>query len=83
MAEKKVVSRTLTVTVSDLSPEEMASIFAGWNDGQQAAFFHALHEEAQSWPGGGWWLQIASTIDKMSPEALSVMREFADALGDR
>jgi hypothetical protein len=83
MAEKKVLSRTLTFTVSDLSPAEMASVFAGWDDGQQAAFFHALHEEAQSWPGGGWWLQIANACDKMSPEALSVMREFADAIGGR
>lgn len=76
----RTVSRT--VTISDLTPEELASLFSQWSCTQQAAFFHALHCEAVAWfEGGSWGGQAFSAVSKMSPEAREVLQAFADCLG--
>lgn len=58
MSIRDVKKITRTVTVSDLTPKEMASIFAEWFDDKQAAFFNALAVESKNWPGGGFGGQM-------------------------
>lgn len=45
-----LISRTFEI--GDLTPQEMASTFAGWNGDDQAKFFAAVAAEADKWPYG-------------------------------
>lgn len=84
MAERNVPTVTRTVTVSDLTPEELASIFAGMSDDQQAAFWSALQREAQSWTGApDWWGQAWHAVGKMDSDGRAALRGWADALRDQ
>ena len=76
--ERKAVTRT--VTVSDLSPSELASIFSAYDDNEQAAFFDALAEEVKDWPGSGWCMQCAWFIPKLSKGGKDIVAKMAEWL---
>lgn len=78
MAENAVKTVTRTVTVSDLTPAEMASIFAGWYDDQQAAFFDALAAETKDWPGCGWAGQAYAFGQKLGNDGRMIMDTLID-----
>jgi hypothetical protein len=80
MAEHAKSAVTRTVTISDLTPAEVASIFASWDNIQQAAFFDAVHEEARAWPGTGWCGQALSITDQIGPGGIAVIDALADHL---
>ncbi len=64
--ERKAVTRT--VTVSDLEPHELASIFAAYDDDQQAAFFDAVADEVKDWGGTGWCGQCSWFVPKLKAD---------------
>jgi len=78
MAERAVNTVTRTVTVSDLTPAEMASIFADWSDIQQAEFFDHLHRESLGWPNSGWYGQAYSIVSRLTPNGRAVVRALAE-----
>jgi hypothetical protein len=78
MAERQVRTVTRTVTVSDLTPIEMASVFASWVSVDQAAFFTALREESRDWPNSGWCGQAHYIVSDADAEALFVLDKLAD-----
>jgi hypothetical protein len=78
MAAREVQTVTRTVTVSDLTPAEMASIFAAWDSRHQAAFFAALREESRDWPHSGWCGQAYYLVSDANPDALFVLDKLAD-----
>lgn len=77
---KQVVTRT--VTVSDLTPQELASIFAAYPDDDQAAFFDAVAEEVKDWPGSGWCMQCCWFIPKLGKGGREVVEKMAEWLGE-
>lgn len=83
MADRAVATVTRTVVVSDLTPAEMASIFAQWDSDQQAAFFDALKAEAADWPGMGWCGQAMSIVDKLGDPGFEIVAKLADWLKSR
>ena len=68
---------TRTVTISDLTPQEMASIFTGWYDDEQAAFFDAIKAETVGWPGSGWCGQACAIAQHLKPEGRDVIVTLA------
>lgn len=78
-AAKTVITRT--VTVSDLSPAELASIFANYDDTQQARFFDCLADEVKDWPGTGWCMQCSYIEGKMTDRAKDIVRKLAEWIG--
>jgi hypothetical protein len=63
MADQTKVAITRTVTLSDLTPQEVASIFCEFSNHQQAQFLDAIAAEAESWPGMGWNGQALSIAE--------------------
>lgn len=78
MADIARTAVTRTVTLSDLTPAELASILAAYDAKQQAAFFSALTVEARDWPGTGWdgqaW-HIVSILDADGTKAVGSLAE--------
>ena len=78
MAERDVQTVTRTITVSDLTPAEMASIFANYDSIQQAAFFAAIRDESRDWPNSGWCGQAHYIVTDANPDAMFVLDKLAD-----
>jgi hypothetical protein len=83
MANVAKQSVTRTITVSDLTPQELASIFANYSCDEQAAFFDALVEEGRDWPGTGWCMQSSYFVPKVGSEGQDLIAKFAAWLDDR
>lgn len=77
MAERHKLVVTRTVTLSDLTPAELASIFAGWDDNLQAEFFTHIAEESKDWPGTGWEMQACHIADKLASAGKKVVLQLA------
>lgn len=78
MAERTVKTVTRTLTVSDLTPAEMASVFADWSDIDQAEFFHHLRAESRDWPNSGWCGQAYNIVSRLSPDGRAIVEALAD-----
>lgn len=78
MVDRTIKTITRTVTLSDLTPVELASIFAAYDDGQQAAFFNALAAETGDWPGTGWEGQCYHICKNLSPDGQRIVADLAD-----
>ncbi len=77
------MSITRTITVDDLTPGELAEIFAEMSGDQQAEFFTAVWIIARAWPGAGWCQQsydIARNLDRDGREAIETLA--AHVLGE-
>lgn len=72
---------TRTVTVSDITPTELASIFSQYNHEEQAEFFDACAAEAEDWPIG-WTGQALWVVPELTPRGRRVLEDFAEYLGD-
>lgn len=48
---------TRTFEIADITPEELAQVFAGMYADEQARFFAAIKPIAAQWPGAGWCQQ--------------------------
>lgn len=72
-----MVQLTRTIELDDISPEEAAHIFAGFNNEKQAAFLTTVWRIAKDWPGAGWCQQSCSIVEVAGPEA----REWIRTIG--
>jgi hypothetical protein len=68
---------TRTVSLADLTPSELAAIFAHMNSDDQAHFFNKVASETRGWPGTGWCGQCAYIIDGLSDEGAKVVLTLA------
>lgn len=80
MADIQRTAITRTITLSDLTPAELASIFAAWDNKEQAAFFNALHHEVQVYAGTGWCGQCAWIVDGIDPGGRDIIETLAGHL---
>lgn len=71
---------TRTITLSDLTPAEVASIFSNWTDQEQAAFFNALAGEVKDWPGTGWCMQCSYITQKLDDGGRRIVEKLAEWL---
>lgn len=74
---------TRTVTLSDLTPAELASIFSDFDSKQQAAFFNALHEEVKTYAGTGWCGQCSWIVDDLDRGGFDIIETLAGHATDK
>lgn len=82
MADDKRSAITRTITLSDLEPQELASIFAQYDSEKQAAFFAALVVEGADWPSTGWCGQSLYMVSEMTRPAQELLATMAAHLPD-
>ncbi len=72
-----------TIEVSNISPEEMAAIFAAWGGKEQAEFFGAVAREADGWPYGrsGFCSQALYIAEALDGDGRYVIERIADHAG--
>lgn len=71
---------TRTFEIDDITPEELAGVFAGMDGEQQARFFSTVGKIAATWPGAGWCQQscaISEHLDKTATETILKLGEWA------
>lgn len=65
------VSRT--IDLHDLTPSELALLFAELGSDEQAAFFDEVGRLSDEWPGLGWCGQCSYIADTLTLRALRVI----------
>ena len=77
---------TRQITLDDITPEELATVFAGMWAEEQAAFFAKVWQIARNWPGAGWCHQcsaIAPLLDQDGKDCIAKLAEWAaDPMGE-
>lgn len=71
---------TRTLTIADITPAELAKVFAAMFADEQAAFFSEVGRIAATWPGAGWCQQscaISENLDKRATETILKLAEWA------
>lgn len=72
---------TRTLEIDDMTPQELASIFARWFADEQAAFFSAIAVESKDWPGTGWCQQACAIAEHLDDAGRSVIEKLAGHAG--
>jgi hypothetical protein len=71
---------TRTVEVNDLTPEELATLFAEMDGQQQVDFFSEVWKIAKKWPGAGWCQQSYEIARLADNNAIQTIRTLASHL---
>ena len=74
---------TRTIEINDLTPKEMAEIFASYLAEEQAEFFNSLWELGKDWPGAGWCQQSCSIVTLVNSDCISWLDTFFAHAVDR
>jgi hypothetical protein len=72
---------TRTFEIDDITPEELASIFAHMFDDQQARFLATVADIAKDWPGGGWCQQACSIAGHLDERGRFTIQKLAEHAG--
>jgi hypothetical protein len=72
---------TRTITIDDLTPQELADRFANMFDNEQAEFFAEVAKIAATWPGAGMCQQAYSIASHLDDEGRSVIQRLAEHAG--
>lgn len=72
------MSITRTFTITDVEPEELASVFAHMDGAQQARFFSRVGEIAAEWPGAGWCQQCCSISEHLDAKATETILKLGE-----
>lgn len=59
---------TRTITLEDITPEELAFTFCEMDAGAQAEFFAVVWKVARTWPGAGWCQQSLGIVEKLDSD---------------
>ena len=73
---------TRTIDLSDITPDELADLFAHMDDKEQAGFFAALRPIAQQWDGIGasWCVQANWIIRALDGDGMFIVETLASHL---
>lgn len=66
-----------------LEPAELAELFCGMTNDNQAEFFRRISLIVRDWPGAGWCQQSCAIADKMTPGGREVISTLASHCLDR
>lgn len=72
---------TRTVSVNDLTPQELAALFCQLCNDEQAEFFAAVADESKDWPGTGWDGQAMAIVEKLDSAGRFVLSALAAHMG--
>lgn len=72
---------TRSVTIDDLTPQEMAEIFCNMFADQQAVFFNTVGAISRTWPGAGMCQQAYGIVRHLDDLGLYVVQRIADHAG--
>ncbi len=72
---------TRTITVEDISPQELAELFCDMYADEQAVFFAEIASITAKWPGAGWCQQSCGIADKLNRAGRDVIKTLADHAG--
>jgi hypothetical protein len=72
------VTISRTVNFDDITPEELAALFAEMDGEQQAEFFDRLHALTKQWPGAGWCQQCCAISEHLTPQAQEIIAKLAE-----
>ena len=76
------MSVTRTIELSDLTPQELAELFARMFDDEQAAFFNALKPITDKWPCAGWCQQCSQIVEHLDKGGFEVIAKLAEWAAD-
>jgi hypothetical protein len=71
------VSVTRTIQIDDLTPQELAALFAGMSNRQQAEVFSEIWRIAKEWPGAGWCRQSCDIVDVLDKDGRDALETLA------
>lgn len=76
------MSVSRTITLDDLTAEEVAELFCGFDSSTQARFFNHVTEIARAWPGAGWCQQAYAIVasDDLTEAGRRAIASLADHL---
>ena len=69
-----------TISFDDLTPEELAELFAAMDGQEQSDFFAAVWSLAKKWPGAGWCQQSHEIARLADNNAIQTIRTLASHL---
>lgn len=75
-----MVALTRAFAIDDITPEELAELFADMFGDEQARFFTRVGEISDEWPGTGWCQQscaISEHLDRKGTETILKLAEWA------
>lgn len=73
---------TRTIELSDLTPLELAELFADMESEEQVEFFSEVWQIAKRWPGAGWCQQSSYIARDADNNAIQAIRTLASHLPD-
>lgn len=68
---------TRTITLNDLTPQEVAHLFAEMHDCDQAIFFAEVWRIANGWSGAGWCQQSCAIVGKLDRDGRKAIEALA------
>lgn len=71
-----------TITIDDITPEELADAFLNMDGEQQAAFFNAFKAETDKWPGAGWCQQCCEISRYLNNDGIESIAKLAEWAAD-
>ena len=69
---------TRTVTIDDITPQELATLFLAMLDSEQAAFFNAFKATTDTWPGAGWCQQCCGLSEYLDNDGKGTIAKLAE-----
>lgn len=72
-----------TFEIGDITPTELAMLFASMFDSEQAKFFDALAAQTKGWGGMGWCGQCHDIAEHLTPRARNVIATLWGHVGEQ
>lgn len=73
---------TRSITIDDITPQELATVFAGMWAEEQAEFFDNVWKIARTWPGAGWCQQSSAIAKELSSDGRECIATLAGWAAD-
>ena len=71
-----------TITIDDITPQELAKLFLGMFGDEQAAFFNAMKAETDKWSGAGWCQQSCAISKHLNKDGIETILKLAELAAD-
>ena len=67
-----------TLTIDDITPEELAAYFSEFDSEEQAEFFNELGLISRQWPGAGMCKQAYHIVDHLDRDGIMVVESLGN-----
>lgn len=76
------MSITRTFDIDDITPIELANVFLGMHNEQQAEFFNHMKAITDTWPGAGWCRQCCDISQFLTSDGIETIAKLAEWAAD-